>query len=134
MTKSGIIICVVDDDLSVCKALSRLIKSSGFRVKTYGSAQEFLDDDHTGKTDLLILDVHMPGMNGLDLQNHLMALGYTIPIVFVTAYVDGTTKKKAMEAGAVAFLQKPFEEENLLGAIYKGLNLKNTQKEDLRWN
>jgi FixJ family two-component response regulator len=126
VTQSGITICVVDDDPSVCKALSRLIKSSGFRVKTYGSTQEFLDDDHTARTDLLILDVHMPGMNGLDLQSHLMASGYTIPIVFITAYVDGALKKKAMAAGAVAFLQKPFSEENLLGAIYKGLNLNNT--------
>jgi len=117
-------ICVVDDDPSIGKALSRLIKSSGFRVKTYGSAQKFLDNDHTGRTDLLILDVHMPGMNGLDLQNHLMALGYTIPIVFITAYEDDTTKKKAMVAGAVAFFQKPFDEKELLAAIYKGLSLK----------
>ena len=89
MTKSGITICVVDDDPSVCKALSRLIKSDGFRVKTYGSAQEFLDDDHSMGSDLLVLDVRMPGMNGLNLQNHLAASGHTIPIVFITAYENG---------------------------------------------
>lgn len=126
MTKNGITICVVDDNPSVRKALSKLIKSSGFRVKTYGSAQEYLDDDHTERTGLLILDVHMPGMNGLDLQNHLMVLGYTIPIIFITAHVDDIAKTKAMTSGALAFLQKPFGEKNLLGAIYKGLNLNNT--------
>lgn len=114
-------ICVVDDNPSVCKALKRLITSVGFKVKTYGSAQEFLDDNPADGTDLLIIDVRMPGMNGLNLQNHLAASGHTIPIVFITAYEDATTKTKAMAAGAVAFLQKPFSEKNLLNAIYKGL-------------
>ena len=126
MTRSDITIGVVDDDPSVCKALSRLIKSAGFRVKTYGSAQDFLDDDHTEGADLLVIDVRMPGMNGLDLQSHLAASGHTIPIVFITAYEDGMAKTKAMAAGAVAFFQKPFDEKDLLGAIYNGLNLKNT--------
>lgn len=119
-------ICVVDDDPSVCKALSRLIKSVGFRVKTYGSAQGFLDDGHTEEADLLVIDIRMPGMNGLDLQNHLAATGHTIPIVFITAYENGMSKTKAMASGAVAFFQKPFDEKDLLGAIYKGLNLNNT--------
>jgi FixJ family two-component response regulator len=126
VTKSGITICVVDDDPSVCKALGRLIKSAGFRVITYGSAQEFLDDDHSMGSDLLVLDVRMPGMNGLNLQSHLAASGHTIPIVFITAYENGMTKSKAMAAGAVAFFQKPFDEKDLLGAIYKELNLNNT--------
>jgi FixJ family two-component response regulator len=119
-------ICVVDDNPSVRKALSRLIKSSGFKVKTYVSAQEFLNADHSQGSDLLVLDVRMPGMNGLDLQNQLAASGHTIPIVFITAHEDGIAKTKAMAAGAVAFFQKPFDEKDLLGAIYKGLNLKNT--------
>jgi len=119
-------ICVVDDNPSVCKALSRLIKSAGFKVKTYGSAQEFLNDDHSKSSDLLVLDVRMPGMNGLDLQNYLAASGHTIPIVFITAHEDDIVKTKAIAAGAVAFFQKPFDEKDLLGAIYKGLNLKNT--------
>ena len=123
MIKSAITIGVVDDDPSVCKALSRLIKSDGFTVITYGSAQEFLDDDHSAESDLLVLDIRMPGMNGLNLQNHLSASGHTIPIVFITAYENGMTKTKAMAAGAVDFFQKPFDEKDLLGAIYKGLNL-----------
>ena len=125
MIKSGLTIGIVDDDPSVCKALSRLIKSAGFNVKTYVSAQKFLDDDHTKEPDLLVLDVRMPGMNGLDLQNHLAASGHAIPIVFITAHEDGMTKTTAMAAGAVAFFQKPLDEKDLLGAIDKALNLNN---------
>jgi FixJ family two-component response regulator len=124
--KHSMTICVVDDNPSVCKALSRLIKSAGFKVKTYDSAQEFLNDGLSRDSDLLVLDVRMPGMNGLDLQNHLAALGYAIPIVFITAHEDSIAKTKAMAAGAVAFFQKPFDEKDLLGGIYKGLNLNNT--------
>ena len=80
MIKSSITICVVDDDPSVCKALSRLIKSAGFRVKTYVSAQSFLDDDHSAGSDLLVLDVRMPGMNGLNLQNHLAPQAIQSPL------------------------------------------------------
>ena len=126
MDKHSMTICVVDDNPSVCKALSRLIKSAGFKVKTYDSAQEFLNDGLSRDSDLLVLDVRMPGMNGLDLQNHLAALGYAIPIVFITAHEDSIAKTKAMAAGAVAFFQKPFDEKDLLGGIYKGLNLNNT--------
>jgi len=124
--KNGLTIGVVDDDPSVCKALSRLLKSAGFNVKTYGSAQKFLDDDNTTAPDLLVLDVRMPGMNGLDLQNHLAASGHAIPIVFITAHENGMAKTTAMAAGAVAFFQKPFDEKDLLGAIDKALNLNNT--------
>lgn len=125
MTKSSKTICVVDDDPSVCKALSRLIRSARFRVRTYGSVQAFLDDNHTEPADLLVLDIQMPGMNGLNLQSHLTASGNTIPIVFITAYENGIAKTRAMAEGAVAFFQKPFDEKDLLRAIYKGLNLKN---------
>ena len=125
MCKNSLTICVVDDEPSVCKALSRLIKSAGFNVITYGSAQAFLHDDHTEEPDLLVLDVQMPGMNGLDLQNHLAASGRAIPIVFVTAHENSMAKKAAMAAEAVAFFQKPFDEKDILGAIYKALNIAN---------
>ena len=98
-------------------------------MKTYGSAQKFLDDDHPKEPDLLVLDVRMPGMNGLDLQNHLAASGRAIPIVFITAHENGMAKTTAMAAGAVAFFQKPFDEKDLLGAIYKGLNLTRTSRD-----
>ena len=129
MIQSGPTVCVVDDDPSVCKALGRLITSAGFNVKTYGSAQKFLDDDHPKEPDLLVLDVRMPGMNGLDLQNHLAASGRAIPIVFITAHENGMAKTTAMAAGAVAFFQKPFDEKDLLGAIYKALNLTRTNRD-----
>ena len=123
MTKRRITICVVDDEPSVCKALSRLITSAGFKVITYDSAQAFLEGDHTEGADLLVLDVRMPAMNGLDLQNHLAASGRAIPIVFITAHENAMAKTTAMAAGAVAFFQKPLDEKDLLGAIYKALNL-----------
>ena len=123
MIKSRPTVCVIDDDPSVCKALGRLIKSAGFNVKTYGSAQKFLDENHTKELDLLVLDVRMPGMTGLELQNQLAASGRVNPIVFITAHENGLAKSTAMAAGAVAFFQKPFDEKDLLGAIYKALNL-----------
>jgi FixJ family two-component response regulator len=92
-------------------------------VKTYGSAQKFLDENHTKETDLLILDLRMPGMNGLELQNQLAASGRAIPIVFITAHENGLAKATAMAAGAADLFQKPFDEKDLLGAIYKALNL-----------
>ena len=114
-------ICVVDDDPSVCKALSRLIKLSGFNVKSYISAQEFLDDKQLGSIDLLLLDIKMPVMDGFALKDRLSAAGINIPIVFMTAHEVEKTRAKAMEKGGVAFLQKPFDEKDLLEAINKGL-------------
>lgn len=124
MSKNWPTICVVDDEPSVCRALSRLITSAGFNVITYGSAQAFLDDDHTEAPDLLVLDVRMPGMNGLALQNRLAASGLTIPIVFITAHENAIAKTKALAAGAVAFFQKPLDDKVLLGAIHQALNHK----------
>jgi FixJ family two-component response regulator len=123
MRKNCLTICVVDDEPSVCRALSRLITSAGFNAITYGSAQAFLDADHAGEPDLLVLDVRMPGMNGLDLQKHLAASGRAIPIVFITAYENSMARTMAMAAGAVAFFQKPLDEKDLLGAIAKALHL-----------
>ena len=126
MIKNCPTIGIVDDEPSVCKALSRLITSAGFNAITYGSAQAFLDENPTSEPDLLVLDVRMPGMNGLDLQNHLAATGRTIPIVFITAHENELAKAMAMASGAVAFFQKPLDEKDLLGAIHKALNLKTT--------
>jgi len=114
-------ICVVDDDPSVCKALSRVIKLAGFKVKSYISGQELLDDNQLGSIDLLILDIKMPITNGFALQDHLIATGFNIPFIFMTAHDIDTAQVIAMKKGAVAFLQKPFDENDLLEAINKGL-------------
>ena len=92
------------DDIDIGRTHWNVFKSAGFSVKTYGSAQEFLDDDHIERPELLVVDVRMPGMSGLDLQNHLTVSGHTIPIVFITAHENGMAKTKAMTAGAAAFL------------------------------
>jgi len=121
VTNTNPTIWVVDDDPSVCKALRRLIKSVGFRVKTYTSAQEFLDAGHMEDPGLLILDVRMPGLSGLELQKQLAASGSKIPIVFITAHDNGDAYTTAMEEGAVAFLHKPFDDQELLRAIDAGI-------------
>ncbi|MCP3888402.1 MAG: response regulator [Desulfobulbaceae bacterium] len=122
MCKEDPTICVVDNELSICNALRRLITSAGFNVITYGSAQEFWDDVPTREPDLLVLDVQMPAMTGLDLQKLLTASGRAIPIVFISARENAMAKSAAMAAGAVAFFQKPIDEEDLLGVIHKWIS------------
>jgi two-component system, LuxR family, response regulator FixJ len=112
-------IFVVDDDRSVRTALSRLLKACGFEVKTFGSAEAFLDSGPVRHAGVLILDVRMTGMSGLELQRRLNEMGSDMPVIFITAHDDIQARTKAMEAGAVAFLQKPFEEERLLDAIQR---------------
>src|SRR5271157_1157573 len=112
-------IFVVDDDESVCTALSRLLKACGFKVQTFRSAEDFLDSGFVRHTGVLILDVRMGGMSGLELQQRLSEMGSDMPIIFMTAHDDMQVRTKAMEAGAVAFLQKPFEEQHLLDAIHR---------------
>lgn len=126
-------ICIVDDEPSVCKALRRLLMSAGFNVITYGSSQDFLNGSHAVEPDLLVLDVQMPAMTGLDLQNHLIASGYTIPILFISANGNARIKSTAMATGAVAFFQKPVDDRDLLGAIHKsiGSSTKRMQKHNL---
>ena len=130
MTDNNTTIWVVDDDPSVCKALKRLLKSVGLSVKTYASAQEFLDDGHMEESGLLILDVRMPGLSGLELQKHLAASGSKIPIVFITAHDNGEAHATAMEEGAVAFLHKPFDDQALFDAIHAGLGSKDTDEHE----
>ncbi len=115
-------IFVVDDDGSIRKSLSRLLKACGFKVQTFGSAEDFLDSDFVRHAGVLILDVRMGGMSGLELQQRLSEMGSDMPIIFMTAHDDVQVQKKAMEAGAVAFLQKPFEEERLLDAIHRAFD------------
>ena len=116
------LIAIVDDDDSLRNSLNNLIRSVGFRAQGFSSAEEFLNAPELHETDCLILDVRMPGMNGLDLQSRLVAANSKIPIIFITSHGDGAARARALEAGAVDFLYKPFREEGLLKAIDLALN------------
>jgi FixJ family two-component response regulator len=115
-------IFLVDDDASVLRALGRLIKSAGYEVQTFESARAFLDsgDFHKGPA-CLVLDVRMPGLNGLDLQRELQAANASLPIIFITGHGDIPTTVRAMKAGAVDFLPKPLKDTVLLKAIEQAL-------------
>jgi FixJ family two-component response regulator len=115
------LISVVDDDDSVRESLSGLIRSVGFGVMVFASAEEFLTSDRLPDTDCLILDVRMPGMNGLELQRRLATKHFAIPIIFITAHGDEETRVRALNGGAVEYLLKPFSEEALLNAIAAAL-------------
>jgi FixJ family two-component response regulator len=115
------LISIVDDDESMREAIQSLLRSVGFRTQMFASAEQFLQSDQIETTACLILDVRMPGMSGLELQRHLMATQYRIPIVFVTAHGDEEARARALQEGAVEFLLKPFSEEALLNAIQVAL-------------
>jgi FixJ family two-component response regulator len=111
------LISIVDDDDALRSSLEDLIRSVGFRVQGFVSAEAFLRSDQVQKTDCLILDLRMPGMTGLGLQRHLRSESPDLPIIFITAYEDRYVQAQAFEAGAVAFLYKPVYEQDLLSAI-----------------
>jgi FixJ family two-component response regulator len=115
------VISVVDDDESVRKSTRLLIESFGFRAATFESAQRFLSSDKLLDSSCLVVDVQMPGMNGLQLQSELAVAGRRVPIIFITAYDDTESRRRAMQAGAVAFLPKPFTDEQLLQTIHSAL-------------
>jgi FixJ family two-component response regulator len=114
-------IFVIDDDESVRRALRRQLMSAGLNVETFATAEEFLQVDTPPEPAGLILDVNLPGLSGLDLQERLACEGRTVPIIFITAYADESTRNRALQTGAVAFLEKPFQEETLLCAIKRAL-------------
>ncbi len=115
------LISVIDDDESVRRTTSRLIESFGFLAAAFESAESFLSSGHLNDTSCLIVDVQMPGMNGLQLQSQLAAAGCSIPIIFITAHDDKESRRRAMQAGAIAFLGKPFSDEQLLQGIHLAL-------------
>lgn len=118
---ADILITIVDDDGLVRLTTTKLLESHGFVVEAFGSAEHFLENGSLKDTACLLLDVHMPGMSGLDLQFHLALATHHIPIVFVTGMVDNAIREQAFQAGAVAFLHKPLLERNLLEAIRSAL-------------
>jgi FixJ family two-component response regulator len=119
---SGVpLISIVDDDDSLRNSLNNLIRSVGFGVQGFSSAEAFLNSHQLHDTACLILDVRMPGISGLDLQRRMVAANSRIPIVFITSHGDDNARTRALEAGAVDFLYKPFREEALLSAIDRAL-------------
>ena len=115
------LISIVDDDESVREALWGLVRSVGFAVSTFASAEEFVNSDQLGNADCLILDVAMPGMSGIELQRQLVADHCAVPVIFITAHEDEGLRAQALRGGAEAVLIKPFSEEALLNAIHSAL-------------
>jgi len=115
------LICIVDDDASIADSTRYLVGAFGFRAEAFSSAQEFLSSSLFEETKCLILDVRMPGMDGLELQRHLANNDQRIPIVFVTAHASDNERRQAMTGGAVDFLLKPFSEDALFAAIQEAL-------------
>src|SRR5262250_2963212 len=121
MTEPEAIVFVVDDDESVRESLEGLIRSAGLRVETFASAQQFLAGPRAIAPSCLVLDVHLPGLSGLDLQKRMAELDIEIPVIFITGRGDIPTTVQAMKAGAVEFLTKPLRDQDLLDAIQQAL-------------
>src|SRR5262245_16734595 len=119
---NGNLISVVDDDESVSRTTKLLVETFGYRAAVFESAERFLKSDQLYETSCLLLDIHMPGMNGLELQSHLAGEGYSIPTIFITAYGDKESRRQAMGPGVFAFLDKPFSDEQLLKSIRSAFN------------
>jgi len=121
MTEVSPIVFVVDDDPSVGRAIKRLVESVGLQVAQFGSARQFLHNERPGAPSCLVLDVRLPGISGLDFQRQLAEAGIHIPVIFVTAHGDIPMTVRAMKAGAVEFLTKPFRDQDLLDGVQVAL-------------
>ena len=130
MTEPSPAIFVVDDDASVRDAISNLLESVGLRGETFASADDFLSAPRPEAPSCLILDVKLPGRNGLEVQEELESIGIRIPIVFITAHGDVPMTSRAMKAGAVDFLAKPFQKKDLLDAVHQALERDRIQRQE----
>jgi FixJ family two-component response regulator len=119
--KAKPLISIVDDDESMREAVKGLMKSLGYRVEAAASAEEFLRSPYVRRTSCLIADVQMPGMTGLELHQRLSASGKPIPTVLITAYPDDGVRERALSAGVIGYLSKPFEEVDLLACVRSAL-------------
>jgi len=123
------VVAVVDDDVAVGRAIVRLLRSDGMKALAFEGAEGFLSDELRENVGCLILDVMMPGMDGLALHRRLAAIGATIPTIFITAIDDPRSEAAARTAGALAFLRKPFDDEALLAAAHRGLEMSTTDSD-----
>ena len=114
-------ISIVDDDEEIREATKGLLRSLGYQAAAFSSAEEFLQSDSLDNTACLITDVQMPGLSGIDLQGRLIARGVQMPTIFITAFPEEGTRTRAMKAGAVGYLGKPFSEESLLRCLDSAL-------------
>lgn len=124
LDKSKPLIVIVDDDESVCRAIRRLVRSLAMDAETFSSGQDFLDlleAMPSFKPDCLILDVQMPGINGLGVQERLAKTGKTVPVIFITAHDEVGVREKALAGGAVAYVRKPFNDELLIKTLSEAL-------------
>ncbi len=124
LDKSKPLIVIVDDDESVCRAIRRLVRSLAMDAETFSSGQDFLDlleAMPSFKPDCLILDMQMPGINGLGVQERLTKTGKTVPVIFITAHDEVGIREKALAGGAVAYLRKPFNDELLVKTLAEAM-------------
>ena len=124
--KSKPFIVIVDDDESVCRSTTRLVRSLGMETATFASGQEFIDYIEampSERFECVILDVQMPGLNGLDVQERLKRLGNRFPIIFITAHDEANVRERALAAGALAFLRKPFDAELLEKTLHAAVKI-----------
>jgi FixJ family two-component response regulator len=110
-------ISIIDDDTLARDGIKELVESLGFNAHTFVSAEHFLESGDIAKTTCLITDIQMPGLSGLELQNRLLAQGYCTPIILITAYPSEEQKTRALDAGAIGFLSKPFDENSLIECL-----------------
>ena len=125
MSQSKPFIAIVDDDESVCRAIKRLVRSLGMDADTFTSGQqfiEFIEAIPSRPVDCVVLDVQMPGMNGLEVQERLASSGNPLPVIFITAHDEAGVRDRALAAGAVAFLRKPFNDELFIKTLRVALN------------
>jgi FixJ family two-component response regulator len=115
------LVAIVDDDELFRRSIERLVRASGFRVATFGSAEDFLDRGDLDGTSCAVLDMKLPGMNGLELQQRLISRPRPMPIVFVSAHDEAVMRANAFRAGAIAFLKKPFDNSALLDALSRSI-------------
>ena len=114
-------ISIVDDDQAVRDATKCLIRSLGYNVSTFASADEFLNSVRVHDTSCLITDLHMPGLSGVELQARLIAAGHRMPIIFITAFPEESVRARAISAGAVGFMSKPYSDDHLINCLERAL-------------